>query len=151
MCFVFIALLASPAAPVIGAGWTGRMSIWRNGAFATQFLDASCVGATIQMTLNLVDGARDHSKAHQLKYLDYAAQQSKYPVEDGGADPQGWANALNHFGGGDWGWVNRASMQSALQTAANSGLRRRSSGGCVKPISWWARSFRSFGRLSHLA
>jgi hypothetical protein len=116
---VFVALLVAPASPVAADGWTGRMSIWRNGSFATQYLDASCVGATIQMTLNLVDGTRSRSKSQQLKYLAYAAAQSKYPVEDDGADPEGWAAALNHFSGTDgWGWVNEPSMQSALQVAA---------------------------------
>jgi hypothetical protein len=119
VCLVFMALIAAPTTPVGAADWTGRMSIWRNGAFATQYLDASCVGATIQMTLNLVNGTRSNSKSQQLRYLAYAASQSKYPVTDGGADPQGWALALQHYGAGsDWGWVNRPSMQTALQTAA---------------------------------
>ena len=97
---VLAALVAAPAGPAGAADWSGRYSIWRDGAFATQYLDASCVGATIQMTLNLVKGERDHSKSRQLDYLAYAGTSSLYPVEDEGADPQGWANALNHFGGG---------------------------------------------------
>jgi hypothetical protein len=112
-------LVAAPAGPAGAADWSGRFSVWRNGAFATQYLDASCVGATIQMTLNLVHGTRDHSKGRQLNYLAFAAANSKYPVEDDGADPQGWALALNHFGAGSgWGWVNSSTMQSALHTAA---------------------------------
>jgi hypothetical protein len=112
-------LLVVPATRVSAADWSGRFSIWRNGAFATQYLDASCVGATIQMTMNLVRGARDHSKARQLRYLAYAADNSKYPVTDDGADPEGWAAALEHLGAGDdWGWINQPSMHSALQIAA---------------------------------
>ena len=68
-CLVLVALGAAPAGPAGAADWNGQFSIWRNSAFATQYLDASCVGATIQMTLNLVNGARDHSKGHQLNYL----------------------------------------------------------------------------------
>ena len=65
-CLVLVALVAAPAGPAGAAEWTGRYSIWRGGAFSPQYLDASCVGATIQMTLNLVRGANDHSKSHQL-------------------------------------------------------------------------------------
>jgi hypothetical protein len=119
LCLALLALVAAPASSAGATGWTGRYSIWRTGAFATQYLDASCVGASIQMTMNLVNGTHDHSKSHQLNYLAYAAAHSKYAVTDGGADPQGWADALNHFdAGGDWGWVNSATMQSALRTAA---------------------------------
>jgi hypothetical protein len=119
-CLVLAALLAAPAAPAGAAEWNGRFSIWRNGAFATQYLDASCVGATIQMTLNLIKGTHDHSKGHQLSLLAYAAAHSKYPVEDGGADPEGWTQALVHFGAGEnYGWTTNSTMQSALQTAAS--------------------------------
>jgi hypothetical protein len=116
---VLVALVAAPAGPAGAADWSGRYSIWRNGAFATQYLDASCVGATIQMSLNLVKGTRDHSKSRQLQYLAYAAQSSLYPVEDDGADPQGWANALNHYGAGtSWGWTASNTQQEALHIGA---------------------------------
>ena len=107
-CLVLVALLAAPAGPAGAAGGTGRMSIWRNGAFATQYLDASCVGATIQMTLNLIKGTNDHSKGAPAQLPGVRRQHSKYPVEDGGADPQGWVQALVHFGAGaNWGWTTR--------------------------------------------
>lgn len=114
-----VALVAAPAAPAGAAEWNGRYSIWRHNAFATQYLDASCVGATIQMTLNLVKGTHDHAKGRQLAMLAYAAAHSKYPVEDDGADPEGWAEALVHYGAGDdWGWTTSSNMQAALHTAA---------------------------------
>ncbi len=119
MCLALVALVAAPAGPAGAADWSGRYSIWRNGAFATQYLDTSCVGATIQMALNLVRGARDHSKGHQLAMLAYAAEHSKYPVTDGGADPEGWADALVHYGAGDdYGWTTAPTMQLALHTSA---------------------------------
>jgi hypothetical protein len=118
-CLVLVALVAAPAGPAGAANWTGRFSVWRTGAFAPQYLDASCVGATVQMTLNLVKDQRDHSKGKQLGYLAYAAANSKYPVTDGGADPEGWAAALNHFGAGDdWGWTTASTQEEALQVAA---------------------------------
>ncbi len=118
-CLVLVALGAAPAGPAGAAEWNGKFSIWRSGAFATQYLDASCVGATIQMTLNLIKGEHDHAKGRQLNYLAYAADNSKYPVTDGGADPEGWANALKHFGAGDdWGWTTNSTQQAALNEAA---------------------------------
>lgn len=119
LCLVLVALLAAPAAPAGAATWTGRYSIWRNSAFATQLLDASCVGAATQIMLNLIRGGSDRAKAHQLSYLAYAATHSKYPVTDGGADPEGWSEALIHFGAGDdYGWTTASTMQDALHTAA---------------------------------
>jgi hypothetical protein len=129
-CTVLIALVVAPAGPVAAADWTGRYSVWNDQAFAPQYLNASCVGAAIQMTLNLVRGVKDRSKAHQLEYLAYAQQTSKYPVEDDGADPEGWVQALNHFSSGeaDYGWTTSPTMQSALHLAA---LQLRTTG---KPI-----------------
>jgi hypothetical protein len=119
LCLVLVALLAAPAGPAGAATWSGRYSIWHARAFAPQYLDASCVGATIQIMLNLIDGGSDSGKRNQLRYLDYAQQQSLYPVEDGGADPDGWAKALVHLGAGDgYGWTTTRTMESALHTAA---------------------------------
>ncbi|MEP7158498.1 MAG: hypothetical protein ABI797_03660 [Chloroflexota bacterium] len=116
-------------APVAAATWSGRYSVWHKGGFATQYLDYSCVGATIQITLNLINNTSNRTKRRQLKYLDYAQEHSKYPVTDLGADAEGWAKALIHFGGGnDWGWATAGSLQAALKLAAK---QIRSSG---KPV-----------------
>lgn len=112
-------LVAGPIAPVGAATWNGRFSIWRGNAFSPQYLDASCVGATIQIMLNLIDGRRDRSKNRQLQYLAYAARNSRYPVTDDGADPEGWARAMREYGGGsDYGWVTDSTVQAALHRAA---------------------------------
>jgi hypothetical protein len=118
-------LVAGPAgpagapAPVSAATWNGRYSVWRGNAFAPQYLDASCVGATIQIMLNLIDNRRDRSKGRQLEYLAYAQRQSRYEITDDGADPEGWAAAMRHFGGGDdYGWASDTTIQAALRRAA---------------------------------
>ena len=119
LCLLIATLIAAPAGTAGAGTWTGRYSIWRNGAFATQYLDYSCVGASIQIMLNLIDGTHEHSKSRQLAYLAYANAHSKYPPTDEGADPQGWVEALVHYGGGsDYGWTNDSTMQAALQDAA---------------------------------
>lgn len=118
VCLVLASLLGSAAVPVRGA-WDGRFSIWRARAFATQYNDFSCVGATIQIMLNLINDGSDRSRRRQFEYLDYAQEHSRYPVTDLGADPQGWANAMIHYGGGkDYGWSTDLTIQGALYTAA---------------------------------
>jgi hypothetical protein len=116
---LLVALVAAPAGPAGAATWSGRFSIWRANAFAPQYLDASCVGATIQMMLNLIEGRRDPSKGSQLEYLAYAQRHSRYDITDDGADPEGWAAAMRHFGGGDdYGWVSDTTIEAALYRAA---------------------------------
>ncbi len=114
------ALVAAPAGPAGAATWPGRMSIWHGSAFAPQYLDASCVGATIQIMLNVIHNRSSDGKGVQLEYLDYAADNSEYPVTDGGADPEGWAMAMRRYGGGDdYGWVNDDTIEQALHRAAS--------------------------------
>jgi hypothetical protein len=116
-------------APVAAATWSGRYSVWERGAFVTQYLDYSCVGAVVQIQLNLTNDTSSRSKRRQLKLLAYAQEHSKYPVKDQGADAEGWAKALIHFGAGDgWGWTTAGSLQAALKVAAK---QIRSSGKAV--------------------
>jgi len=115
---VLVALVAAPAGPA-GAAWNGRYSIWHARAFAPQYLDASCVGATIQIMLNLIQGRANDGKRVQLDYLAYAADNSEYPVTDGGADPEGWSQAMRRYGGGDaYGWVTDDTIQQSLHRAS---------------------------------
>ena len=120
VCLVFVTLLVVPANRVTAAGWTGRMSIWRNGAFATQYLDASCVGATIQMTLDLVDGSRIATRKRSSSSTSptpppnrSTRSQTAAPIRRVGHS-RSTTSAPQTAGG----WVNEPSMQSALQVAA---------------------------------
>jgi len=119
LCLVLVALVAAPADPANAATWNGRYSVWRQGAFTEQYIDYSCVGASIQIMLNLVKGTVNRSKTVQLQYLAYANSHSKYPPLDQGADPQGWAEALVHYGAGNgYGWAEAPTLQEALNIAA---------------------------------
>lgn len=112
------ALLGTSVGPA-DAAWNGRYSIWRNGAFATQYTDFSCVGATIQIMINLIRDRADKSRRSQFEYLDYAQQHSRYPITDLGADPEGWAQAMRDYGAGsDYGWVNHETIEGSLYNAA---------------------------------
>ena len=123
-CLVLTALVGTVAGPAQAATWNGRFSIWRNGAFAPQYTDFSCVGATIQIMVNLVRNRADKSRRGQFAYLDHAQERSRYPVTDLGADPQGWAQALRDYGAGDdYGWANDPTIEGSLHTAAKQ-IRR---------------------------
>ncbi|HYI21060.1 MAG TPA: hypothetical protein VEX62_00350 [Candidatus Limnocylindrales bacterium] len=116
---VLASLLAGSIAPVSAAEWNGRFSIWRNSAFATQYWDYSCVGATIQIMLNLIHGRSDESRNRQDEYLDFAQAESRYEVTDQGADPEGWAQAMVRYDGGDdYGWAAAPTAQESLWVAA---------------------------------
>lgn len=118
-CLALCALVLTSVAPAGAATWSGSYSVWERGAFATQYKDWSCVGATVQITLNLFNNTSNRSKRRQLMYLAYAQEHSKYPVRDQGADAEGWAKALIHWGAGnDWGWATASSLQAALKIAA---------------------------------
>lgn len=47
-------LLAGSPAAAAAEGWTGRFSVYRAGSFSSQVNDHSCVGASIQMMLNII-------------------------------------------------------------------------------------------------
>ena len=127
VALVLSALVAAPAGPAAAATWQGRYSLWRGSAFAPQYLDASCVGATIQIMLNLIHGRASDGKRVQLEYLAYAADNSEYPVTDDGADPEGWAQAMRRFGAGEsYGWVNDDTIEAALHRAASQMRKTRS-------------------------
>ena len=116
---IAVLVLVSAAPTTDAVTWTGRLSVWQPGAYSTQRADWSCVGATTQIMLNLVGGRPETSERRQFEYLQYAQDNSRYPVFDKGADPAGWAKALIRYGGGSgWGVSVSSSMTDALELAA---------------------------------
>ena len=71
------------------ANWTGRYSMYRARTHSVQKTNYYCVPTSIQMMLNLINGDSDRSRANQTKYWEYAQTNSKYPVNDNGADAGG--------------------------------------------------------------
>lgn len=108
------------AAPDRGVAedWSGRYSVYTTGSFSAQIDDYTCVGASVQMMLNMINDQRDKSDKRQKKYWRYAQKRSFFRVTDNGADPNGWALALRHRGGGDYTVGQADSMQASLWTAA---------------------------------
>ena len=123
-----VLLVGAPVQPA--EAWTGRYSIYRASAFSSQVNDHSCVGASVQMMLNLIFDRSDQSADNQRTYLRYARNHSRYEeyINNGGADPKGWALALRHWGAGYYRVGGKYTRQGSLRQAAN---RMRATG---KPV-----------------
>lgn len=100
--------------------WHGSVDLYRNGAFASQATMRWCVGASVQMMLNLVLAQSDNSATNQETYFRYARKADQYTASDGakGTDAQGWADTLVHFGGGSYAWVSNDSFKRSIRQAA---------------------------------
>ena len=93
---------AGSRGPTVGAlpatgPWTGRVSIWRSSAFASQATPSWCTAASTQMMLNLVLGRSRTSATEQQAIITYEQANDSLAVSKG-SDPQGWAAAMRHFG-----------------------------------------------------
>ena len=73
--------------------WGGTYDLYRHGAFSSQRTMSWCVGASVQMMLNIVRDTSDHSEANQEGYIHYARHHDAYKPQDGanGTDPRGWS------------------------------------------------------------
>lgn len=114
--------------PVAAVEWSGRYNVYTPGSFSSQINNYSCVGASVQMMLNLIYERSDQSADRQRTYWRYAQRHSRYPVTDNGADPAGWVRALENWGAGDYRVGRGTTMQQALWGAA---IRMRRTG---KPV-----------------
>jgi hypothetical protein len=127
--FLALAVLGvGAAAPSLAAGWSGRYSVYTAHSFSYQHLDYTCVGASVQMMLNMINGTAHHSAAQQKTYWSYGRTHSRYQSSNNGVDPVGWVAALEHFGAGNYSINVASGYQSGLHALAG---RMRATG---KPI-----------------
>ena len=96
------------------------LSLYRPDAYTHQYNQQLCTGASIQMMVNLVTGASDHSGQRQIDYLDYEMHHSQYSMDDIGGMPDGWAAALANFGAGDYRVLSYPTLDEAVKAAAKS-------------------------------
>lgn len=131
------AVPAEPTPPESGGAaqgtWSGRYSMYQARTHSVQKTDWYCIPTSIQMMLNLINGASDRSKANQTRYWEYAKANSKYPVTDNGADAGGWVAAMRRWGAGNYYVGVHTTMQASLQAAAK---RMRLTGKPVGLIVW---------------
>jgi hypothetical protein len=94
------------------------MNLFRKGDFVRQYTFEWCVGASLQMTLNMAtDGSRT-TRRDQRKLWEMARDRSFSPF--GGANPRGWTAALNDLGVGPYVLVSLPTLDEAVIAAAEA-------------------------------
>ena len=94
------------------------MDLYRKGDFVAQYTFEWCVGASLQMALNMTTAVNDTTRARQEQLWEMAQARSTSPF--GGANPRGWTAALNDLGIGPYVLVSLPDLDLALQVAARA-------------------------------
>jgi hypothetical protein len=94
------------------------LNLYRRGDFVGQYTFEWCVGASVQMTLNILRPEDDRTRATQQRLWERARDLSDSPF--GGANPVGWVPLLNELGIGDWRLVSVPTLDEAVQQAAKA-------------------------------
>jgi len=94
------------------------LDLYRRGDFVGQYTFEWCVGASVQMTLNILRPKDDRTRATQQRLWERARDLSDSPF--GGANPVGWVPLLNEIGIGDWRLVSAPTLDAAVQQAAKA-------------------------------
>jgi hypothetical protein len=99
-----------------------RIDLYTPGDFVSQTTLVQCVGASMQMMLNIINGTDDQTAATQLRLFNLA-RSPRDPTEPAGlswhgASAAGWAAGLAAAGGGAYAVVSAATLDGALALAA---------------------------------
>ncbi len=95
-----------------------RMNLYRKGDYVAQYTFEWCVGASLQMALNMTTDASHTTRASQERLWEMAQAGSDSPF--GGANPRGWVAALNELGVGPYELVSIPTFRGALQVAVHA-------------------------------
>ena len=125
-----IAALALAGAMLVGlvpgsaTGATAfRLDVSDRGDFVAQTNFVQCVGASMQMMINMIEPGRDRSAGTQLR-LQQLARNWSGSRPDGrqrqGASVRGWAAGLNILGAGPYRLVGTKTLGQAMRTAAKA-------------------------------
>jgi hypothetical protein len=102
------------------------VDLLRKGDFVGQTTPYQCIGASIQMTLNIAGARDDRTAATQARVQQMARELSwtsadptrPFRGEPRGASSRGWARALNRLGVGWFMLRSEATLEEAVRTAA---------------------------------
>ena len=94
------------------------MNLASSDDFVAQYTFEWCVGASLQMALNMSTDRERASRTDQGKLWEMARDRSYSPF--GGANPRGWTAALNDLGIGPYRLVSVPTLDEALILAAES-------------------------------
>ena len=94
------------------------MNLYRKGDFVAQYNFEWCVGASLQMALNMATDDSRTSRTDQQRLWEMARDTSFSPF--GGANPRGWTATLNELGIGPYELVSIPTFEGALDVAAEA-------------------------------
>jgi hypothetical protein len=127
------------------------MNLATRADFVAQYTFEWCVGASLQMALNMATDQTRTSRTDQARLWAMARDRSASPF--GGANPRGWTAALNDLGIGPYRLVSLASFDEALVTAAEAIRATRRPVGLVMwrgRHAWVMSGFESKGDPRHV-
>jgi hypothetical protein len=120
---VLVLTLALGASPAAAAARPFTLDLGARRDFVAQTNNIQCVGASMQMMLNMLTSGADRSAATQLR-LQKIARAWSPPRPDGrirkGANVVGWATGLTLAGAGPYRVVGVATLDEALLVAARA-------------------------------
>jgi hypothetical protein len=130
-------IVAAPSTASAARGYT--LDVGRRADFVAQTNFVQCVGASMQMMLNMIEPGRDLTAKTQLR-LQKLARGRSGPRPDGsmrqGASVVGWASGLNTEGAGPYTLAGAKKIGDALKIAAKA-MRR--TGKPVGLLMWHGR------------
>ena len=121
--FLAATLLLGLLPASVGAARAHTVDLAARGDFVAQTNFVQCVGASMQMMLNIIEPGRDRTARTQRK-LQALARTWSGSRPDGrqrqGASVRGWVAGLNVLGAGPYKLVGEATLDGALRTAARA-------------------------------
>jgi len=97
------------------------MDLYRKNAFVSELKPIFCVPAAMQVSINIMKrGRTDVTIATQRTLYHMARQYSGPKLSGTGAEPEGWAEGLNHLGYGPYVVDVKASRRDAIHVAARA-------------------------------
>jgi hypothetical protein len=110
-----------------------EIDLYENGDFASQATKDLCLPAAALTMINIMSPGSEDSKARQLELLEIARSFSSDKLRGPGAEPEGWAAALNEEGFGPYAVRTYRSRGAAIEDAA---MAIRLTGKPVGIVAW---------------
>jgi hypothetical protein len=110
-----------------------ELDLYEDGDFASQATKDLCLPAAALTMINIMSPGAEDSKARQLELLEIARSFSSEKLRGPGAEPEGWAAALNEQGFGPFAVRTYRSRGAAIEAAA---MAIRLTGKPVGIVAW---------------
>lgn len=128
LSFIAALVLSLAVSAPAAAARPFRLDFYRPGDFVGQTNNVQCVGASMQMMVNMIRSKNDRTAATQLRLQNLARQYSpprssaggtSQPVRRRGASSKGWAFGLSMLGYGPYRVTSTANLSQAVNLAAD--------------------------------